>query len=148
MKWPKFVWFMKRAVQIIRKSIYWNWTPLNGYFWLIILANIYAWLLPIWVYPIGNYVLPPVVYHPGQRYIIFTYIFVKHVRFKNFFLCFNFLQQLFLLLAPHLLEENEPRRSRVINPAPENPYNIVDPNIFRIKIKSTTSKVNLNSKHK
>ncbi|XP_037824602.1 tubulin polyglutamylase complex subunit 2 [Lucilia sericata] len=79
---------------------------------------------------------------------------IAHLGLPYWELCFascglpSWTEQLFLLLAPHLLEENEPRRARLINPAPEHPYNIVDPNIFRVKVKSNASKTSLNSKHK
>ncbi|KAM7358765.1 tubulin polyglutamylase complex subunit 2 [Cochliomyia hominivorax] len=79
---------------------------------------------------------------------------IAHLGLPYWELCFascglpSWIEQLFLLLAPHLLEENEPRRARLINPAPEHPYNTVDPNIFRVKVKTNVSKTNLNSKHK
>ncbi|XP_065362158.1 tubulin polyglutamylase complex subunit 2 [Calliphora vicina] len=79
---------------------------------------------------------------------------IAHLGLPYWELCFascglpSWTEQLFLLLAPHLLEENEPRRARLINPAPEHPYTIVDPNIFRVKVKSNASKTNLNAKHK
>ncbi|TMW43144.1 hypothetical protein DOY81_011778 [Sarcophaga bullata] len=58
---------------------------------------------------------------------------IAHLGLPYWELCFascglpSWTEQLFLLLAPHLLEENEPRRSRLIKPAPELPYNMVDP---------------------
>ncbi|XP_068142939.1 tubulin polyglutamylase complex subunit 2 [Drosophila tropicalis] len=67
---------------------------------------------------------------------------IAHLGLPYWELCFSsfglpsWTEQLFLLLAPHLLEEHEPRRGRIINPACEHPYNIIDPNIFRGKPKS------------
>ncbi|XP_017092410.2 tubulin polyglutamylase complex subunit 2 [Drosophila bipectinata] len=67
---------------------------------------------------------------------------IAHLGLPYWELCFSscglpsWTEQLFLLLAPHLLEEHEPRRGRVLNPACEHPYNIIDPNIFRGKPKS------------
>ncbi|KAH8270379.1 hypothetical protein KR018_009201, partial [Drosophila ironensis] len=69
---------------------------------------------------------------------------IAHLGLPYWELCFSgcglpsWTEQLFLLLAPHLLEEHEPRRSRFLNPACEHPYNIIDPNIFRGKPKSVT----------
>ncbi|EDW19051.1 tubulin polyglutamylase complex subunit 2 [Drosophila mojavensis] len=69
---------------------------------------------------------------------------IAHLGLPYWELCFSsfglpsWTEQLFLLLAPHLLEKNEPRRGRTINPACEHPYNILDPNIFRSKPKGTT----------
>ncbi|XP_005183585.1 tubulin polyglutamylase complex subunit 2 [Musca domestica] len=79
---------------------------------------------------------------------------IAHLGLPYWELCFascglpSWTEQLFLLLAPHLLEENEPRRNRVINPGPEHPHNLLDPNIFRVKFKATTNKTNLQGKHK
>ncbi|XP_016966826.1 tubulin polyglutamylase complex subunit 2 isoform X1 [Drosophila biarmipes] len=67
---------------------------------------------------------------------------IAHLGLPYWELCFStcglpsWTEQLFLLLAPHLLEEHEQRRGRVLNPACEHPYNIIDPNIFRGKPKS------------
>ncbi|XP_033242490.1 tubulin polyglutamylase complex subunit 2 isoform X2 [Drosophila miranda] len=67
---------------------------------------------------------------------------IAHLGLPYWELCFSsfglpsWTEQLFLLLAPHLLEEHELRRGRVLNPACEHPYNIIDPNIFRGKPKS------------
>ncbi|KAH8309896.1 hypothetical protein KR067_012731, partial [Drosophila pandora] len=67
---------------------------------------------------------------------------IAHLGLPYWELCFSscglpsWTEQLFLLLAPHLLEEHESRRGRVLNPACEHPYNIIDPNIFRGKPKS------------
>lgn len=69
---------------------------------------------------------------------------IAHLGLPYWELCFSsfglpsWTEQLFLLLAPHLLEKNEQRRGRTINPACEHPYNILDPNIFRSKPKCTT----------
>ncbi|XP_073839440.1 tubulin polyglutamylase complex subunit 2 [Musca autumnalis] len=79
---------------------------------------------------------------------------IAHLGLPYWELCFascglpSWTEQLFLLLAPHLLEEKEPRRSRVINPGPEHPHNLLDPNIFRVKFKATANKTNLQGKHK
>ncbi|ALC44375.1 CG6931, partial [Drosophila busckii] len=75
---------------------------------------------------------------------------IAHLGLPYWELCFSsfglpsWTEQLFLLLAPHLLEKHELRRGRVINPACEHPYNIIDPNIFRGKPKSV-AKVPANS---
>ncbi|XP_034657876.1 tubulin polyglutamylase complex subunit 2 [Drosophila subobscura] len=67
---------------------------------------------------------------------------IAHLGLPYWELCFSsfglpsWTEQLFLLLAPHLLEEHELRRGRVLNPACEHPYSIIDPNIFRGKPKS------------
>ncbi|XP_022221044.2 tubulin polyglutamylase complex subunit 2 [Drosophila obscura] len=67
---------------------------------------------------------------------------IAHLGLPYWELCFSsfglpsWTEQLFLLLAPHLLEEHEVRRGRILNPACEHPYNIIDPNIFRGKPKS------------
>ncbi|KAM8708418.1 hypothetical protein ACLKA7_015397 [Drosophila subpalustris] len=69
---------------------------------------------------------------------------IAHLGLPYWELCFSsfglpsWTEQLFLLLAPHLLEKQELRRGRIINPACEHPYNIIDPNIFRGKPKSLT----------
>ncbi|EDV97904.1 tubulin polyglutamylase complex subunit 2 [Drosophila grimshawi] len=66
---------------------------------------------------------------------------IAHLGLPYWELCFtsfglpSWTEQLFLLLAPHLLEKHELRRGRTINPACEHPYNIIDPNIFRSKPK-------------
>ncbi|XP_023170588.1 tubulin polyglutamylase complex subunit 2 [Drosophila hydei] len=74
---------------------------------------------------------------------------IAHLGLPYWELCFSsfglpsWTEQLFLLLAPHLLEKQELRRGRIIYPACEHPYNILDPNIFRSKpkglAKSSTS---------
>jgi tubulin polyglutamylase complex subunit 2 len=59
---------------------------------------------------------------------------------------FDDLQQLFLLLAPHLLENNEPRRNvkNFHNGTEENtPLNTLDPSVFRSKPRSSKA-----AKHK
>ncbi|KAH8411095.1 hypothetical protein KR222_002375 [Zaprionus bogoriensis] len=67
---------------------------------------------------------------------------IAHLGLPYWELCFSsfglpsWTEQLFLLLAPHLLEKHETRRGRTINPACEHPYNIIDPNIFRGKPKN------------
>ncbi|XP_013113072.2 tubulin polyglutamylase complex subunit 2 isoform X1 [Stomoxys calcitrans] len=79
---------------------------------------------------------------------------IAHLGLPYWELCFascglpSWTEQLFLLLAPHLLEENETRRSRLINPGPEHPYNVIDPNIFRVKFKTTSIKAGTTGKHK
>ncbi|XP_059608226.1 tubulin polyglutamylase complex subunit 2 [Phlebotomus argentipes] len=69
---------------------------------------------------------------------------IAHLGLPYWELCFSncglpsWTEQLFLLLAPHLLEKSEPRRSRVWQNMPEQPpYNILDPSIFRTKPKCT-----------
>ncbi|XP_055905791.1 tubulin polyglutamylase complex subunit 2 [Eupeodes corollae] len=67
---------------------------------------------------------------------------VAHLGLPYWELCFStcglpsWTEQLFLLLAPHLLEDNEVRRGRSIQPAAEHPCNILDTNIFRAKPKA------------
>ncbi|XP_053954462.1 tubulin polyglutamylase complex subunit 2 [Anastrepha ludens] len=69
---------------------------------------------------------------------------IAHLGLPYWELCFSniglpsWTEQLFMLLAPHLLEDYEPRRGRPVDPAPEHPYNIIDTSVFRIKPKSTT----------
>ncbi|XP_030373035.1 tubulin polyglutamylase complex subunit 2 [Scaptodrosophila lebanonensis] len=66
---------------------------------------------------------------------------IAHLGLPYWELCFSsfglpsWTEQLFLLLAPHLLEEHDLRRGRIISPASEHPYNIIDPNVFRGKPK-------------
>lgn len=58
---------------------------------------------------------------------------------------FIFFQQLFLLLAPHLLENNEPRRNtrNFHNGTDENPpFNTLDPSVFRNKPRSSKTPKN------
>ncbi|XP_067642411.1 tubulin polyglutamylase complex subunit 2 [Eurosta solidaginis] len=68
---------------------------------------------------------------------------IAHLGLPYWELCFSniglpsWTEQLFMLLAPHLLEDHQPRRERQINPAPEHPYNTIDPSVFRIKPKSS-----------
>uniref|UniRef100_A0A1B0CV43 Tubulin polyglutamylase complex subunit 2 n=1 Tax=Lutzomyia longipalpis TaxID=7200 RepID=A0A1B0CV43_LUTLO len=69
---------------------------------------------------------------------------IAHLGLPYWELCFSncglpsWTEQLFLLLAPHLLEKNEPRRSRIWQNAPEQPpFNVLDPAIFRTKPKCT-----------
>ncbi|KAH8296196.1 hypothetical protein KR054_002844, partial [Drosophila jambulina] len=77
---------------------------------------------------------------------------IAHLGLPYWELCFSscglpsWTEQLFLLLAPHLLEEHEPRRGRVLNPACEHPYNIIDPNIFRGKPKTVAKTVTSSTK--
>lgn len=67
---------------------------------------------------------------------------IAHLGLPYWELCFSsfglpsWTEQLFLLLAPHLLEKQGTRRGRLINPACEHPYNIIDPNVFRGKPKT------------
>uniref|UniRef100_A0A1A9WRI2 Knr4/Smi1-like domain-containing protein n=1 Tax=Glossina brevipalpis TaxID=37001 RepID=A0A1A9WRI2_9MUSC len=76
---------------------------------------------------------------------------IAHLGLPYWELCFSsfglpsWTEQLFLLLAPHLLQEREERRSRVVDPAPERPYNSLDTNIFRFKFKANNNK-NINIK--
>uniref|UniRef100_A0A1B0G916 Knr4/Smi1-like domain-containing protein n=1 Tax=Glossina morsitans morsitans TaxID=37546 RepID=A0A1B0G916_GLOMM len=76
---------------------------------------------------------------------------IAHLGLPYWELCFSscglpsWTEQLFLLLAPHLLEEREERRARIVDPAPERPYNSLDANIFRFKFKATNNK-NVNVK--
>ncbi|CAD7080531.1 unnamed protein product [Hermetia illucens] len=66
---------------------------------------------------------------------------IAHLGLPYWELCFSsfglpsWTEQLFLLLAPHLLEENDQRRGRVIQPISEQQYSTLDPNIFRVKPK-------------
>ncbi|XP_062133702.1 tubulin polyglutamylase complex subunit 2 isoform X2 [Drosophila sulfurigaster albostrigata] len=80
---------------------------------------------------------------------------IAHLGLPYWELCFSsfglpsWTEQLFLLLAPHLLEKHELRRGRIINPACEHPYNIIDPNIFRGKPKGLAKTLaNSNKPHK
>lgn len=65
---------------------------------------------------------------------------IAHLGLPYWELCFSscglpsWTEQLFLLIAPHLLEKNETRRSRIIpNEQEIPPYNTLDPAIFRTK---------------
>lgn len=65
---------------------------------------------------------------------------IAHLGLPYWELCFSscglpsWTEQLFLLIAPHLLERNEPRRSKVIQCDPETPpFNTLDPVVFRTK---------------
>lgn len=69
---------------------------------------------------------------------------IAHLGLPYWELCFaqtcalpSWAEQLFLLLAPHLLEKNELRRSRILPTVSETPivYNQIDPQIFRTKTK-------------
>lgn len=69
---------------------------------------------------------------------------IAHLGLPYWELCFaqtcalpSWAEQLFLLLAPHLLERNEKRRSRILPTVCEPPivYNQLDPQIFRTKAK-------------
>ncbi|EDS30458.1 conserved hypothetical protein [Culex quinquefasciatus] len=65
---------------------------------------------------------------------------IAHLGLPYWELCFSscglpsWTEQLFLLLAPHLLEKNENRRLKNIVCVNENPpYNVLDPAVFRTK---------------
>ncbi|XP_058460056.1 tubulin polyglutamylase complex subunit 2 [Malaya genurostris] len=65
---------------------------------------------------------------------------IAHLGLPYWELCFSncglpsWTEQLFLLLAPHLLEKNENRRLKNIIYVNENPpYNVLDPAVFRTK---------------
>lgn len=65
---------------------------------------------------------------------------IVHLGLPYWELCFSsvglpsWTEQLFLLLAPHLLEKTDNRRSRSLNSTAENPpYNTLDPSVFRNK---------------
>lgn len=67
---------------------------------------------------------------------------IAHLGLPYWELCFSscglpsWTEQLFLLLAPHLLERNEPRRSRILPTSYQQPpFNELDPSIFRTKQK-------------
>lgn len=67
---------------------------------------------------------------------------IAHLGLPYWELCFSscglpsWTEQLFLLLAPHLLEKNDPRRSRCLpNSMPSTPYNQLDLTVFRTKPK-------------
>ncbi|KAG5675270.1 hypothetical protein PVAND_005184 [Polypedilum vanderplanki] len=71
---------------------------------------------------------------------------IAHLGLPYWELCFSscslpsWTQQLFLLLAPHLLENNEPRRNvkNFHNGNDENPpFNTLDPSVFRSKPRSS-----------
>ncbi|KAL9906451.1 tubulin polyglutamylase complex subunit 2 isoform 1-T1 [Glossina fuscipes fuscipes] len=94
----------------------------------------------------------------GQKWVFLADSFseylrmaIAHLGLPYWELCFSscglpsWTEQLFLLLAPHLLEEREERRARIVDPAPERPYNSLDANIFRFKFKAANNK-NVNVK--
>lgn len=65
---------------------------------------------------------------------------IVHLGLPYWELCFSnvglpsWTEQLFLLLAPHLLEKSDNRRSKSIQNQPDNPpYNTLDPSVFRTK---------------
>lgn len=67
---------------------------------------------------------------------------IAHLGLPYWELCFSncglpsWTEQLFLLLAPHLLEKNEPRRSRILPTVNEqSQFNQLDTSIFRSKPK-------------
>ncbi|XP_039963018.1 tubulin polyglutamylase complex subunit 2 isoform X1 [Bactrocera tryoni] len=84
--------------------------------------------LPFWELCFSNIGLPSWTEVYKQLFVIQT---------LNQILIIFFLKQLFMLLAPHLLEDYEPRRDRQIHPSPEHPYNIIDTSVFRIKPKGS-----------
>lgn len=72
---------------------------------------------------------------------------IVHLGLPYWELCFSscglppWTEQLFLLLAPHLLERTEVRRNKIYSPATSDTdkanYNHLDPAIFRSKAKNT-----------
>lgn len=65
---------------------------------------------------------------------------IVHLGLPYWELCFSnvglpsWTEQLFLLLAPHLLEKSDNRRRKSIQNQPDNPpYNTLDPSVFRTK---------------
>lgn len=65
---------------------------------------------------------------------------IAHLGLPYWELCFSscglpsWAEQLYLLLAPHLLEKNDHRRNKTIQNCSEGPpYNILDPSVFRTK---------------
>lgn len=66
---------------------------------------------------------------------------IAHLGLPYWELCFStcglpsWAEQLYLLLAPHLLEKNEPRRTLPLASNEQPPYNQLDPSIFRLKPK-------------
>lgn len=69
---------------------------------------------------------------------------IAHLGLPYWELCFSscglpsWTEQLFLLIAPHLLEKNEVRRSRIVpNEQEVPPFNTLDPVIFRTKQRCT-----------
>lgn len=63
-----------------------------------------------------------------------TEVYSFYLTINKIYLLLLIFQQLFLLIAPHLLERNEPRRSKVIQCDPETPpFNTLDPVVFRTK---------------
>ncbi|KAL5284256.1 TPGS2 family protein [Megaselia abdita] len=77
---------------------------------------------------------------------------IAHLGLPYWELCFSSIglpswaEQLFLLLAPHLLDDpnNSTRRGKTIKSFTEHPYNTLDPNIFRVRPK--TNKTNTKTK--
>lgn len=69
---------------------------------------------------------------------------IAHLGLPFWELCFSSIglpswaEQLFLLLAPHLLDDppNSTRRGKTIKSFTEHPYNTLDPNIFRVRFSS------------
>lgn len=79
---------------------------------------------------------------------------IAHLGLPYWELCFSscglpaWTEQLFLLLAPHLLEKNDNRRLKNIVCINENPpYNVLDPAVFRTKLRCSrqTQKMRLNN---
>lgn len=72
---------------------------------------------------------------------------IAHLGLPYWELCFSTIglpswaEQLFLLLAPHLLDDptNSTRRGKTIKSFAEHPYNTLDPNIFRVRVSSNKS---------
>lgn len=69
---------------------------------------------------------------------------IAHLGLPYWELCFSscalpsWTEQLFLLLAPHLLEKSVPRRSNCLpNSLTSTPYNTLDASVFRTKPKCT-----------
>ncbi|XP_052873509.1 tubulin polyglutamylase complex subunit 2 [Anopheles cruzii] len=79
---------------------------------------------------------------------------IAHLGLPYWELCFSscglpaWTEQLFLLLAPHLLEKNDCRRLKNIVCVNENPpFNVLDPAVFRTKLRCSrqTQKMRLNN---
>lgn len=76
---------------------------------------------------------------------------IAHLGLPFWELCFSSIglpswaEQLFLLIAPHLLEDptNSSRRGKTIKSYTEHPYNTLDPNIFRVRPKTTKTNTKL-----
>lgn len=72
---------------------------------------------------------------------------IVHLGLPYWELCFSscglppYIEQLILLLAPHLLEKTEARRNKICphTETDKGPYNTLDPVIFRNKQRSSTS---------